>query len=64
MEKKQPIHHEIMEAVETIRRFVAEVSGMEATDQEIADALKRYFVLKEICEHIEMVRENPDLQST
>ena len=35
----------ICEAVETIRRFVGEVTGYTPSDEEIADALKRYFVL-------------------
>lgn len=39
-----------------IRRFVAETTGEAPTDEELADALGRYFVLKEIAEHILMVR--------
>jgi hypothetical protein len=33
------------------------VTGSEATQAEIADALTRYFVLKEIKDHILMMRE-------
>jgi hypothetical protein len=51
----------IAEAIATVRRFVSEITGEEPNDEEIARALKRYFVLKEICEHIEMSREDPDV---
>lgn len=47
-------------AVETIREYVAEMTGQAPSDPEIALALTRYFVLKEICEHIEMQRDNPE----
>lgn len=43
-------------AIEGIRRFIEETTGTEATPAEIADALKRYFVLNEIKAHIEMKR--------
>jgi hypothetical protein len=47
---------DIEAAIEGIRRFIAETTGTEATTAEIADALKRYFVLNEIKAHIEMKR--------
>lgn len=43
-------------ALERVRRYVAAVTGEAPADVEIADALGRYFVLKEIADHIEMVR--------
>ena len=43
-------------ALERVREFVTRVSGQAPADAEIADALRRYFVLKEIADHIEMVR--------
>lgn len=46
-------------AIETIRGYVEEMTGQAPSDPEIALALTRYFVLKEICEHIEMQRDNP-----
>jgi hypothetical protein len=46
-------------AIEAICNYVAEITGQAPTDAEMAKALTRYFVLKEICEHIEMQRENP-----
>jgi hypothetical protein len=51
---------QIETAIDTLRRYVAQMTGQDCTDIEIARALTRYFVLKEICEHIEMQRENPE----
>ncbi|HDI60688.1 MAG TPA: hypothetical protein ENF48_10135 [Desulfobacteraceae bacterium] len=39
-----------------VRRFVAQTTGTAPTDEELADALGRYFVMKEIADHIAMVR--------
>jgi hypothetical protein len=50
----------IKEAIETIENFVKETTGNAPTPEEIAGALKRYFVLKEIGEHIKMVRNNSE----
>ncbi len=50
----------IKEAVETIKNFVKEMTGKEASPQEIARALKRYFVLKEINDHIKLEREGQE----
>jgi hypothetical protein len=52
--------NQIETAMDTIRKYIAEMTGQDSTDAEIARALTRYFVLKEICEHIEMQRENPE----
>ncbi len=52
----------IFDALGTVRHFLAETTGREPAPEEIADALKRYFVLKEIREHIDMIREEPDLK--
>ena len=46
----------ILDAIQGVRRFITETTGKEPTDEEIADALKRYFVLNEIKAHILMVR--------
>ena len=46
----------ILDAIQGVRRFITETTGQEPTDEEIADALKRYFVLNEIKAHILMVR--------
>jgi hypothetical protein len=50
----------IKAAIETIENFVKETTGKAPTPEEIASALKRYFVLKEIGDHIKMSRENPE----
>jgi hypothetical protein len=52
-----PVHPSIREAIQGIRMFVAETTGKTPTDDEIADALNRYFVLNEIKDHILMTRE-------
>jgi hypothetical protein len=52
--------NQIATAIDTIRRYVSEITGQTPTDAETAKALNRYFVLKEICEHIEMQRNNPE----
>ena len=61
MAKVEDVHESIKAAVATIQQFIMEVTGAEATQEEIAAALTRYFVLNEIKEHIELDRENPDL---
>ena len=42
----------IAEAIGTVRRFLAETLGDEPEPEEIARALTRYFVLKEIKDHV------------
>jgi len=58
VKKETPASPSILEAIQTVKRFIAETTGKEPTDEEIADALKRYFVLNEIKEHILMVRSD------
>lgn len=59
MDKLEPLEDCIKEALGAIHHFITEVTGISPTQAEIADALKRYFVLNEIREHIDMIRE-PD----
>lgn len=47
-------------AIATIKHYVAQVSGSEPTDEELARALTRYFVLKEINDHIVMQRKSAE----
>ncbi len=47
----------IMEAVEVIRNYVSAVKGRTPANAEIAQALKRYFVLKEIADGIDLPEE-------
>lgn len=56
MKTEPPLKTPIFESIGTIRHFVAETTGQAPTDEEIADALKRYFVLNEIKAHILMLR--------
>lgn len=56
MQAAIPVGKPVLEAVETVRKFIAETTGRAPSDEEIADALKRYFVLNEIKAHILMTR--------
>jgi len=58
LKTKIPSREPIPEAVETIRHFITETTGQAPSDKEIADALKRYFVLNEIKAHILMARNS------
>ncbi len=53
---KNPLSREILQALETVRHFITETTGKRPTDEEIADSLKKYFVLNEIKAHILMAR--------
>lgn len=50
----------VKEAIQTMQNFVKEVTGEYPTQEEIAKALKKYFVLKEIADYISLERENRD----
>ncbi len=47
----------IVSAIEKIDNFIFEATGKRASQKEIAKALTRYFVLKEILDFITMERE-------
>lgn len=47
-------------ALDTVVDFIRQVTGVEPTQAEIADALSRYFVLNEIKDHIVMLRDDAD----
>jgi hypothetical protein len=57
MEPIQTIEPVLREALAAVSDFIHQVTGREATQAEIADALTRYFVLNEIKDHILMKRE-------
>ena len=57
MPYKNPVDSELLQALDKIEYFIAETTGQAATPLEIAQALKRYFVLSEIKEYIELERE-------
>ena len=48
----------LIEAILHLKHFVQEVTGEAPTQEEIAKALKRYFILKEILDQINWEREN------
>ena len=60
MEKYKTIEPILSSALERVADFIEQVTGLEPTQAEIADALTRYFVLNEIKDHVLMVRENKD----
>jgi hypothetical protein len=55
--ENEAIEAGLLEALNTVSEFVRQVTGREATQSEIADALARYFVLNEIKDHVVMLRE-------
>ncbi|BBO85295.1 hypothetical protein DSCO28_58610 [Desulfosarcina ovata subsp. sediminis] len=57
MTSPQIIDPVLTEALTTVCDFIRQVTGTAPTSAELADALKRYFVLNEIKEHILMVRD-------
>jgi hypothetical protein len=60
MAEVQQVDESMLEAIGTIQDFVKEVTGQEATQDEIAHALTRYFVLNEIKDFIELQRSQGD----
>ena len=60
MDSPQTINTAVADALATVSDFVRQVTGVEPTPAEIADALTRYFVMKEIKDHILMLREGND----
>ena len=60
MPENQPIDPVLTAALDTVADFIRQVTGVQPTPAEIADALCRYFVLNEIKEHILMLREMSD----
>ena len=51
----------IVEAIDRIEHFIAEVTGRKPTREELARSLKRYFILNEIKDQVIWQWENPDL---
>ena len=50
----------LSDALATVADFIGQVTGVEATPAELADALTRYFVMNEIKDHILLLREDSD----
>lgn len=57
MTSHQTIDPVLTDALGRVADFIRQVTGLEPTQAEIADALTRYFVLNEIKDHILMMRE-------
>ncbi len=57
-ESKRKMDDTLKDAITAVRNYVGELTGKPASDTEIAAALKRYFVLNEICDTVKMDREN------
>jgi len=60
MGRNQKTDLALTDALDTVSDFIRQVTGVEPTPAEIADALTRYFVLKEIKDHILMMREDAE----
>lgn len=52
----ETLENYLVEALESVVNFITETTGQKPTQQEIANALKRYFVLNEIKDNIVMER--------
>ena len=50
----------LAEALETVKNFITETTGHPPTQKEVANALKRYFVLNEIKDNIVMERSEEE----
>ncbi|MCB2147652.1 MAG: hypothetical protein KQI81_14340 [Deltaproteobacteria bacterium] len=61
MDPHQTVDAAVADALATVSDFIRQVTGVEPTPAEIADALTRYFVMKEIKDHILMLREGSDI---
>ena len=51
----------IVEAVELMEHFIAEVTGKKPSREELARSLRRYFILNELKDQVVWQRDNPDL---
>ena len=56
MSENRKLEDCLEEALESVENFITETTGQKPTQQEIANALKRYFVLNEIKAHVVMER--------
>ena len=60
MGRNQKTDLALTDALDTVSDFIRQVTGVEPTPAEIADALTRYFVMNEIKDHILMMREDAE----
>ncbi len=54
MSEIKTVDQSLLDAINTIINFVTETTGRAPTQTELAGALKRYFVMNEIKDHIFM----------
>jgi hypothetical protein len=60
MGRNQKTDLALTDALDTVSDFIRQVTGVEPTPAEIADALTHYFVMNEIKDHIVMLREDAE----
>ncbi len=60
MNKEYKLEDCMVKAIEKIETYIEQTTGTRPTQQEMADALSRYFVLKEIGDFIQMTRREND----
>jgi len=64
MDRSPDIAPALLDALAAIDTFITAVTGQKPSAVEIADALKRYFVLNEIKAHIVMARKASEASPT
>jgi len=64
MSRSVDVSPELVDALTAVDTFITAVTGQKPSAMEIADALKRYFVLNEIKAHIVMAREATEASPT
>lgn len=57
MKNQKPLEPCLTEAIEKLEDYITKTTGKKPSQTELADALGRFFVLKEIREFIEMTRQ-------
>jgi len=57
MKDKKDMDNKLFESIKKMEKYLEASTGQKPTQEEMAKALTRYFVLKEIREFIEMERE-------
>ncbi|MCG8567414.1 MAG: hypothetical protein MI747_20265 [Desulfobacterales bacterium] len=60
LEENKPLDPQLTAAVDKMSDFVAQITGQAPTAEELARAMTKYFVLKELVEYIQMEREEAE----
>lgn len=61
MDKSYTLEPCMVEALQRIEDYIDKLLGEPPTQKELANALTKFFVLKELGEFIEMERSNPNI---